>query len=1718
MPKHFVLSHYATSATGGAPLSSSLTLSGAAIASYPLTQTLLNGRALQVSNEQGEGWTFIIPERSGLSGSAQRGADGSATFEALHPSPNAGERVALSVIAVPSNVGGAEQLSVWLTPQQAATVSYAHLNPDGSGGETLSQAQWDPERGLYVVSLSSLGFPNWFDLSIHNNYNRHHIVIDNHTSSAISVPLAFDGDGRSAYRITGGSPLLRDLNGEPLGAPVQISKNWHDPPAWYHLYSALQVNPGRYEFEHTFAHSKWGEAYAAAHAQLSLIGWGQNQQWDESSLGSFGESITYDPDLTLNRAMVDDVRPFLVQSVNRWDWTGNVGGASFLVYDPDGSASRPDKPLTRLKTHYQYTGPNLTNVIYAGVTRDQKISAEISTQLGRTDDLVRAYYHLRYTFHDDVPYERLALFQVASDRYADNGFTRYAYGNASEVLFDELISDHRSASYPSDEQRGIPLTGAAPWVMLYNSVHSSGSLPEHLANVAFVIRDYRAQLGDQLITTPHININRTYNGGWSQMAFELGLPNDNLPSARLVPAGSMIEATVEYLIPPADKASYYGESDYLSAMPAERFQSTQMVLTLARDNQLEVTPYVGTLTRTYPIELNAAPGATAARFVLSGGLGYTPLTIHGLARPDGWRLERFEPLESTGEGESGSWVRVDQSVKGNDFWQAYEDPSSGSYDLIFNLHNRGRHQYRLVRGEQPCVGVLIEDARVCDDVDECALNNGGCAQSCTNTEGDFECSCGPGYTLSTDGLGCDDVDECALNNGGCAQNCINTEGDFECGCVEGYTLNADGVSCDDVDECADPQLNACSDDEPCSNTEGSYVCGCAPPTCQPEGCTNPKAPNYVPEALLDDGTCFVCDEGASLTSRLTSCTWPCEDDWGACYVEPQEPHTQGPQAGLCLFYYCEMANSCEPSGAVVNDYSQERALVEALSELTAPARLLADDSSDTLVTPIAGQTLPLYFEALDYQGQPTRVYGYLGLPEGASASTPVPGVVLVHGGGGTAFDTWVERWVERGYAALAIAVEGQTNTVATQAERDAGQAVGQWLKHSAAGPARVGVYGDSALPITEQWMYHASADTLLAHALLASLPEVNADQVGVMGISWGGVIVATVMGLSDSLAFAIPVYGAGHKYDIPNYFGDALEGNELYREVWDPINWVERAQAPALWLTWLEEDNFSLDSQAATYHRVARGRQVAIVPEMGHSHAAAWERPEPYDFADEVFLLRGLVDDPLWAQQREVRIEGGVAEVVFSSLRPLTSAELIYSTNTGWTGEFVWNSVSATLVEGPSGVWSASAPLPSDATAWFINAHAPSSEVSRSFTYSASSLTVSSDYQEVTALTLNPQPLYSFGHPLAAERSTGVISVSFTAPSYVEVVDVLVHSESHPGAFCSPRALPWSLREPAPSEHALEVSFDNTVAGLQEGEVATATLSVLWARLDGVVEEVSLPLQVTARTAFEVVYDSSALWSSQVVYAADQVSVINGAEVTLDLDQAAAQLRVEEGALRLNTGHDLSVSSQLAVEAQGVIEVSDGVLTHEPRALVNHGHLHINGGEVSCDMTGASRELNGGGLIELSSGALSFTGGVPQNTLDLNTHMRVTGGVAALSGQVRIGLSAPAIFEVIGDSAQISMVRLNMGGTINKGTLRFVLNASSVSHIQVPGWMNLGAASLEVDGSAYQGGPTTIVLVDSNNLVGEVPTGNITLSGFDPSLSVSVVQDLALDQVRLVIE
>lgn len=114
------------------------------------------------------------------------------------------------------------------------------------------------------------------------------------------------------------------------------------------------------------------------------------------------------------------------------------------------------------------------------------------------------------------------------------------------------------------------------------------------------------------------------------------------------------------------------------------------------------------------------------------------------------------------------------------------------------------------------------------------------------------------------------------------------------------------------------------------------------------------------------------------------------------------------------------------SAVALGDFSAEKEKVLSLAGFTHAPVMRSE--SGVLTSVGAGDLKTVYYDALPYEGKPTRVFAWIGIPEGASPSNQVPGVVLVHGGGGTAYKEWVEKWNACGYAAISIAVEGQTDT------------------------------------------------------------------------------------------------------------------------------------------------------------------------------------------------------------------------------------------------------------------------------------------------------------------------------------------------------------------------------------------------------------------------------------------------------------------------------------------------------------------------------------------------------------------------------------------------------------------------------------------------------------------------------------------------------------------
>ncbi|WP_158972774.1 S9 family peptidase [Paraglaciecola sp. L3A3] len=340
----------------------------------------------------------------------------------------------------------------------------------------------------------------------------------------------------------------------------------------------------------------------------------------------------------------------------------------------------------------------------------------------------------------------------------------------------------------------------------------------------------------------------------------------------------------------------------------------------------------------------------------------------------------------------------------------------------------------------------------------------------------------------------------------------------------------------------------------------------------------------------------------------------------------------------------------------------------------------------------------LYLEGQHYQGKPTRIFALYSAPQTpyVTKSGEIPAVVLVHGGGGSAFEQWVTKWNDAGFAAISIAVEGQTD------QKDANN---KWQKHAFSGPARAAIYGDADKPISEQWMYHAVSATITARKFLASQPNISKSDIGLSGISWGGVITSTVIGFDPSFKFAIPVYGNGFLDQMDNQYGRSLAENLSYKNVWEPGLNIEQYKNPSLWLTWRNDVHFALDAQAKTYGLLSNNVANSIKLGIRHGHIAGWKQPESYFFAHQV-----INNNASWVESRDLILtEDNTASATFQiKLSPqmytVQSAKVNFTAGQGHTGPASWQEMSASWRVKSNGTITVEFEnMPKDVTHWFIN-------------------------------------------------------------------------------------------------------------------------------------------------------------------------------------------------------------------------------------------------------------------------------------------------------------------------------------------------------------------------------------------------------------------------------
>jgi dienelactone hydrolase len=327
-----------------------------------------------------------------------------------------------------------------------------------------------------------------------------------------------------------------------------------------------------------------------------------------------------------------------------------------------------------------------------------------------------------------------------------------------------------------------------------------------------------------------------------------------------------------------------------------------------------------------------------------------------------------------------------------------------------------------------------------------------------------------------------------------------------------------------------------------------------------------------------------------------------------------------------------------------------------------------------------------------YQGHDTEVFAFYASPITLGEAKPgakFPGVVLIHGGGGTAFAEWAYLWAKRGYAAIAMDLNGSRppepvfdTTGVAKGSKAHDPTTRTRLPKGGPPHGHAEKFDSIGGDTSDDWPFHAAASVMRAHSLLRSFPEVDAEHTAVTGISWGGYTTCLVASLDDRFKAAVPVYGCGFLHEGESVQKPSIDKlgdrKALWVKEYDPGSLLPRCRVPIFFVNGTNDIHYVLDSYMKSYHAVLGEKQIRIQVNMPHGHPPGWAPQEIGLFIDS--KCRAGKSLPVLGKPV---MEANFIKVMCTSSPPTTlkKAELHYTTDGGLRSKRNWITVPAMISE-----------------------------------------------------------------------------------------------------------------------------------------------------------------------------------------------------------------------------------------------------------------------------------------------------------------------------------------------------------------------------------------------------------------------------------------------------
>lgn len=326
---------------------------------------------------------------------------------------------------------------------------------------------------------------------------------------------------------------------------------------------------------------------------------------------------------------------------------------------------------------------------------------------------------------------------------------------------------------------------------------------------------------------------------------------------------------------------------------------------------------------------------------------------------------------------------------------------------------------------------------------------------------------------------------------------------------------------------------------------------------------------------------------------------------------------------------------------------------------------------------------PIYLEGLPHNGEATRFFAWVGVPPSPDGK-PVPGIVLVHGGGGTAFAQWAGEWYDRGYAVIAMDTVCHRPVTPFEGENCR-------VKLDGAGDVEINLEKDADTP-RDNWVAYAVATVIKSHSYLRTLPGVDNTRIGITGISWGGFLTNIACAVDKRFKVAVPVYGCGYLGESP---WTVMDAPRRWLDLFDPCMFLSSVNCAILfvnspvdmayfWPQWLRSSMLPVHSQ----------RSCRIELHHSHYHGRTAEV--------EVTIDAYCKDTPALPEILSESCVNGVLAAEYRAFAPVEKATIVWTADdsTVQNSDRKWQEDEAELTD-----TTVSAHIPPTARAAFLCIH-----------------------------------------------------------------------------------------------------------------------------------------------------------------------------------------------------------------------------------------------------------------------------------------------------------------------------------------------------------------------------------------------------------------------------